>query len=192
MPKDDLSALFAQDAGEVNAPTQEALSKIAELARQQMDLEKAVEEAELVLKEKKAALAKVQTEELPDAMDEVGMSEFKLTDGTKVTIKRGFAPNLTKANQSTAYRWLRENGHGAIIKHEFTSKFGKDEEKLAARFSVLVREAGFTYSEKESIAPQTLKAFVNEQMTQAQESEDAVAFPQELFGVFPYRIASVS
>jgi len=195
MGPDSLNDIFAQTAKEVNAPSDEALTKISNLAKRQQALEERVVELEERLKNSKKILAKVTMEELPDAMDEVGMSNFTLRDGTIVTIKRGFVGSITKKHEAGAHNWLKENGHGAIIKHVFSSRFGKDEDERSEKFAELLKENGYTYEEKENVHSQTLKAFVNEQMTQEQveeiEGEETAVFPQELFGVFAYRVSKL-
>lgn len=192
--KQDLTEIFGEDAQELRAPTQEGLSKVSELAIELRDRAEAVTAAEEALKQAKKQLAQIAEVELPDAMDEVGLAEFTLTDGGKVTVKRGFAPNLTKAKVPAAYKWLRENGHGAIIKTAFDLKFGADEDDAAKAFAEILDDEGYTYGRKESIHASTLKSFVNEQMTKPTDEldeEQGEPFPQDLFGCYPYRIASV-
>jgi hypothetical protein len=57
-------------------PTADELTNITVLAREQVRLERAVKTAAADLDTLKSALYKVQTEALPEAMKQIGLSEF--------------------------------------------------------------------------------------------------------------------
>lgn len=183
-----LAEQMATDAGNIQV-SDESLNKISSLALRQVVLEDELAELEQKLKDKKDDLLRVAERELPDAMSEIGMEEFKLNDGTKIAVKRTFAGTITSKNQATAHKWLRVNGHGDLIKHTATVKFIKGQEEKAVALFKQLKKAGLVYTDKEAVNHQTLQAFVREQMTAVQE--EGAEFPQELFNVFPVQKATV-
>jgi len=179
----DLQKQMAADAG--GKVSDESLGKISKLAEEQLKLEEQVISLEKLLKETKTKLRGVSEGELPDAMSEVGMSEFKLTDGTKISVKRTFVGTVTEKNKPKAHEWLRENGHGDLIKHTVNASFARGQEESAAAVTKVLKELGTKFTSKEAVHPQTLQAFIREQMV---ESPD---FPQDLFNVFPVQKSTV-
>ena len=194
--KDDLAEIFDDAAAtELKAPTQGQLSKITTLAKELVRLEALQAKAEAHLSETKKKVAAIAEVELPDAMDEVGLKEFAMSEGGKVTVKRSFIASIKKDNEPEAFKWLRDNEHGALIKRDILCRFGMDQEKAADKLVALLKKSKQTYAEKAAVHSGTLKAFVNEQMTSPVDPDTLKKgqsiFPQDLFGVFPYRKASV-
>jgi hypothetical protein len=187
-PAKGLAGEMAADAGK-QAVSNDSLKKISALALHQLDLEKTIEDAMEELKELTAKLRQVSEVELPDAMSEVGMEEFKLKDGSKVTVVRTFTGSISGKNRDKAHEWLRANGHGSLIKHAVTVAFGKGQEKAAKSLVAVIEKKGLPFRDKEAVHPQTLQAFIREQMTAVQE--EGIKFPQDLFAVFPINKAKV-
>ena len=63
------------------------LEKIAKLASMQLKKEKEVKEQEQYLKQLKEELMNIQENQLPDAMNAIGLEEFKLKTGERITGK---------------------------------------------------------------------------------------------------------
>ena len=168
---------FEEDAEKVTF-TDAQVEQIATLAAMQRQLERAVEVQTESLETLAKQLRRVSEVDLPAAMDECGMSEFKLTDGTHIKIKPEIYANIPKAMQPSAYRWLDEHGVGDIIKSKVEVAFGRDKREEVKNLIAVIEGAGFdNYSTKESIHAGTLNAFVREQL------EAGVNLPPELFSV---------
>lgn len=165
------------------------LKEITALAERQLDLEHLIEEAEESLKSLKEQHRAVSENDLPEAMEEAGMMEFKLKDGRKVTVNRKYHASIPKAHQSQAFRWLREHGHDGIIKRDITLKFGKGDDELARKIrDLLSDELGdetVGIADKEHVHHSTLRAFVREQI---EAGED---LPMDEFGVFIRTVAEI-
>lgn len=73
--------------------------------------------------------------------------------------------------QEAAFAALEKAGQGDLIKHTLTIKFGKGEEKWAAKFmrDLAQRKKPLRVERKDAVAPQTLGAFVREQAAAAKE-----------------------
>lgn len=174
-----MSSMFdemARDAQDI--PHDVRLSQVAQLAEEQLKLEREVEEIEEKLSAKKAELLGVSKGKLPGLMMEIGMKEFKLVDGTKITIKPFVSAKIDDDNRETCHKWLEMNGHADIIKHEMTVKLGKGEDEFARKVQEALQAVGASYIDKESVHHQTLTAFIKGQL------ERGADFPLQLFNVY--------
>jgi hypothetical protein len=159
-------------------PGDDSLKVVAELAAKQVQLEKDIEDLEAQLKEKTEALSQVQEKDLPEAMMECGISEFKLVDGSKITVKPFYQANPPKEKYEEAMQWLRDNGHGDLIKNDVTVSFGKGEDERAVDFKTFLKDHGTSYTDKTGVHAMTFKAFVREQV------EAGRNLPFDLLGVY--------
>lgn len=154
------------------------LGEISTLARKIRQAQQEVEEIEKDLKSRKKDLLKLTDEELPSAMQELGMSSFSLDDGSTVDVKPTYGASILVANRPLAYEWLRENGYDDIIKNVVSCEFGRGEDDQASAFKAFASKEGFPVDQTESVHSGTLKAFVRERV---EAGED---FPMELFGAY--------
>ena len=154
------------------------LKNVASIARQIRDEEEYIASLDKDLKKAKKNLLKLTDEELPTLLQEMGLSEFKLDDGSQVTIKQTYGASILVDNRPTAYQWLRDNGHGDLIKNIVSCEFGMGEDQKADDFRDTAKQKGFQVEQNTSVHPQTLKAFVKERCEKGEE------FPMELFGAF--------
>jgi len=106
------------------------------------------------------------------------LSHLKLMDGSSVDVKPHYSATITVANKEAAFKWLRENGLGDIIKNEISVSFGRNEDNKAADYAVLAQERGFQPTQKLKVEPMTLKALVRERIEAGKD------MPTELFNVF--------
>src|SRR5262245_7945492 len=109
----------------------ELLHQVAAVARLFDAATQRVAEAEAALKREKAALQKIEREDLPELLREVGLEELKLEDGTVVSVKNEFDCGLSEERKPAALQWLRDKGYGGIIKHHVGVSFGKDQVAIA-------------------------------------------------------------
>lgn len=102
--------------------------------------------------------------DLPTLFDSAGVDNVTLADGTKVKVDTQYHPNVLVADKPKLFAWLRKNGNGSLIKTDYSIRFGKGEEAQAAKFEKLLGKERVTYTRKEDVHAQTLKAFVREAM----------------------------
>lgn len=174
---------FLKDAEEM--PNNDELSSISELAERQLHLELTVKGVETRLAELKEELREVQEVLLPEAMATVGMSEFKLSNGNKITIKDDVYASIRADYISDAVQWLDAMGLGDIVKDDVTVKFGRGDATKAAAVVEFCQQNGYNVNEKLSVHPQTLKAVVKEQLARG------IQFPDEYFSVNPVKKAVI-
>lgn len=176
MSEFDLASQMAADVAA--APDKGQLSDVAALAERQLDLQRSVEMQEENLMRTKAALRKIAEEELPTLMQSVGISEFRLVNGAKITVKKFYSGTITDVNREQAFKWLAEHNHDDLIKNDFTVGFGKGEDDKASEFEQELSAMGVPYKHKKHVHPQTLNAFIREQV------ESGADFPLETFSAF--------
>ena len=134
------------------------------------------------LRKLKEQYRRLSEEDLPQKMAELGMQDMRFEDGSRITIDMFYATRINKNNRDAAHEWLREQGHGDIIKNQVSVSFGKGEDDTALETMTLLEKEGLFPDQKESVHPSTLKAFVKERI----ESGDNAFTPetQKLFSVY--------
>lgn len=163
------------------------LERLTELATRAKELEKEIDADTVKLEEKKGEYDRIVRQHIPTVMDELGMEEFKLVDGSKVTVKNDIKCGLTEERKPAAFAWLRETSNDGIIKTLVSLSFGKGEAAQAERAVEALHAAGFDHAASDdSVHPSTLKSFVKECL------ENGVAIPLETFGVYEYKIAKIA
>lgn len=134
------------------------------------------------LRKLKEQYRQLSEEDLPQKMAELGMQDMRFEDGSRITVDMFYATRINKNNRDAAHAWLREQGHGDIIKNQVSVSFGKGEDDMALETMALLEKEGLFPDQKESVHPSTLKAFVKERI----ESGDNAFTPdtQKLFSVY--------
>jgi hypothetical protein len=180
----NLNTMFEEDAGALTVKDED-LTSVAALARRAKMLEKEIEEHESVLKERKEQLRKLEEESIPNMLNELGMKDFTMADGSKITVKPFYSASIKEENRAQAYEWLREHGYDDIIKNTVSVRFGRGEDQLCDTLLNQLREQNYPVEQAQKIEPQTLKAWVREQVERGSE------FPTELFGVYVGQKATI-
>ena len=168
---------FEEDQAKVITKT-ENIQSLADQVERLENLNQEVKKDEEDLKQKKKNLEHISGEVIPTMMSEMGLSHLKLMDGSSVDVKPNYSANITIANRDAAFKWLRDNGLGDIIKNEISVSFGRNEDNKAADYAALAQERGFQPTQKLKVEPMTLKALVRERIEAGKE------MPTELFNVF--------
>ena len=140
-------------------------------------------EAELLVKEQeykemKRKVELVSSEVIPTMMQEMNISTLKLADGTSVEVKPVYGASIPADKKEEAYKWLRENGLGDLIKNEIAVQFGKGEDNKAEQMLYLAAEQGYEPTQKQKVEPMTLKALYRERV------EAGLDMPSQFFNVF--------
>ena len=142
------------------------------------DLRRHAQQKEQELKEIKRKVELVSSEVIPTMMQEMNISTLKLADGTSVEVKPVYGASIPVDKREEAYKWLRENGLGDLIKNEITVAFGRSEDNKAQQYAVLAQGQGYEPVQKLKVEPMTLKALVRERV------EAGLDMPSDLFNLF--------
>ena len=118
------------------------------------------------LKKKKEEADHISSKVIPELLAEQGLSEIKLADGSKVSVKQEFRCTLPKddVKRQQAYEWLRNEKLGDIIKNNVFVTFGKGEDDKAKSLIDLAVANGYEPSQKSDVAWNTLTALYEERV----------------------------
>lgn len=169
---------FEELAGELSAVDESGVSRMAKLARQQLQLEQRLVELEEETKDVARSLKQIQEEEIPNLMFELGVQSFKLTDGSEIKVQKYYAASIPKDRQAEAFSWLNDHGFGDLIKNQVATNFVRGQEQAAETFAQECVDRGLAVNTKKWVEPMTLKAFAKEQV------ESGADLPSDLFGLY--------
>ena len=130
------------------------------------------------LKKQKEQADKIASEIIPTMLAEQGLSSLKLADGRAVEVGKSYSCTVKKDNIESAYKWLRENGLGDLIKNEISVQFGKGEDNKAEQLLDLAVSNGYEPQQKSKVEPMTLKALYRERI------EAGLDMPSDSFHLF--------
>jgi hypothetical protein len=177
-----MNNLLDKMESDVKTPTigDNSLKEMADLCAEQVVLEEEMEQLEEQLKAKAAAARKLSQEIIPARMSELGLESLTLSDGSSIKVKQLVHASIPVRHREEAFQWLRDNGHGDIIKNQVSAIFGKGEDDLASNFIDKINKLGYNIQPQQKVwvEPMTLKAFVREQVAEGNE------IPTDKFGIF--------
>ena len=177
MSNQDLSQQF-----EADSPQQvNEIDNVNSLASYVIKLQSLEDEVKIMednLKKKKEAADKISEEVIPEIMDNMKLKTLKLQDGSAIEVKEIYGESIPVANREGAYKWLRDNDLGDLIKNEITVSFGRGEDNKANDYASLAETNGYQPSQKMKVEPMTLKALYRERVESNQD------LPSEHFNLF--------
>tara|TARA_A100001515_G_scaffold114484_1_gene95946 strand:- start:6 stop:590 length:585 start_codon:yes stop_codon:yes gene_type:complete len=183
MSKEKMENLWEQDQSDTlqegGGDLAELNKKVKKLEACESRLEKLMEEVDTL----KSNIKKISYEEIPDLLAEKGLASLKLSDGTVVEVKKVINAYLPKADRDPegrekAFQWLRDNGHGDIIKNDITVSFGRGEDNKAVEYASLAQQKGYLPTQKVDVHNRVLVAAFRERL------EKGLEVPSELFNMF--------
>ena len=165
----------------------DALGRITRLIELMQGEQQQIEFFEKQINEHKGTLRRIEFEDLPELMSEYGLKSLELEDGSIVKIDKNIVCSISEARRQAAHQWLTDHGFGGLIKSWIEMKFGRDDRDAALEeFKRLESEGEFDIAIVEKVEPQTLKAFVREQI------EAGKPPPTDLFGIYPMPRAKIT
>ena len=177
MSNEDLTQQFEADSPQqVNEI--DNVNSLSTYVIQLQSLEDEVKIMEENLKRKKEAADKISEEVIPEIMQNMKLKTLKLQDGSAIEVKEIYGASIPVANREGAYKWLRDNDLGDLIKNEITVSFGRGEDNKANDYASLAEKNGYQPSQKMKVEPMTLKALYRERVESNQD------LPSEHFNLF--------
>ena len=139
-----MNNLLDKMESDVRKPTigDNSLKEMADLCAEQVALEEEMEQLQEQLKAKATAARKLSQEIIPARMSELGLESLTLSDGSSIKIKQLVHASIPVKYREEAFDWLREHGHGDIIKNQVSATFGKGEDTTASNFIDKIEELG--------------------------------------------------
>lgn len=159
-------------------PSDEAFAKLNDLIRDLVLAEDKVAQAEEALKLAQERRRQLEEFDIPNYLEELGLASFTTTEGLEITVERKLRASIG-SRKAQAYKWLLENGHGAIIKRTVEAAFNTEQSHEAQSLLAELQGRGLAGVRQElKVEPATLTAWVREQL------EQGVDIPAELFGIY--------
>lgn len=163
-----------------------SLDDMASLARALVEADEDVKKVEENLKNAKERARVLREETIPSAMQELGLEELKLATGQKLSVKQEVYASIPAEKKGQAFTWLTDNGFGGLIKVGVSVDFGRGDLDEATEFYESLCDSGMDPSFDTNVHPQTLKAFIKEQLT------SGAPIPLDLFGARPVWTAKIT
>jgi hypothetical protein len=178
---------FEKDQTDVLSHTKD-INRLATKVKDLQTLENEIDALKDRIKNTKRDLEILSGDVIPTMMAEMGLTQLKLMDGSSVDVKQYYGASLGQGRSESdsdfikrkeaAYKWLRSNGLGDIIKNEVSVSFGMNEDNKAVDYANLAQSQGYQPTQKLKVEPMTLKALVRERI------EKGVEMPMDIFNVF--------
>ena len=144
------------------APKEDHLQMLVRMASTLRDKLQEVADAQAELDRLTADLNRYQLNVLPEAMELAGVANYTLSDGTRLIVRDDVKANITIENRPYAHKWLRENGHGGVIKESYVVDVRTLTEEQRQALYNAITGYDVTLEDVESIHASTLKALVKE------------------------------
>ena len=109
----------------------DALKDISELSQKLVDLEEETAMLEAALKKVKENARKISEEIIPEKMNEMNLTSLSLKDGSKLEVVPAIYASIPAKYKEEAFDWLRDHGHGDLIKNQLSASFGRGEDEKA-------------------------------------------------------------
>ena len=172
--------------------SEEGVSTISKLCKEQVQLEQDIRELEGAIKLKKARLKEVSEELLPTSADEHQIKEITTEDGYTVTITDFYDARISATDleqREKAFAWLVANKFDYLIKNKVEIIFERKEHNQAMALVEDLKTRGLAKksSTKTWVEYQSLKAFVKEQI-----QKGIVKLPFDLLNIYEGRRAKVT
>ena len=152
---------------------------IAKACNKLLETQKQILKTEEELKKLKDVEDTLSEQTIPNLMHKTGLELFKLKDGSLVEVKPSFKARIPASRTEEAFAWLRENGHGDLIKNQITMEFGMKQDNEAKSIVEELKNKGLPVQQKTTVHPSSLRGFVREQIQDLGKD-----VPADLFGTY--------
>lgn len=161
-------------------PKKPTVNTLRMLSERLLKLKEQTERSKVIYEKNKEALRLLQEEHLPAVMAELGLLSTKLQNGAELALSKNYFAKIPAGAEKDALAWLEAHGSAAIAKQTLNVTHDHFEQAKKA-----CENAGVPYDVSLKINPQTLKAFVREQLEKGEN------LPFETFGVYVQNVARV-
>lgn len=158
----------------------ETIEQLVELGNKMVKLKEEIAVMQDELTEKVKQMEQIECSTLPDMMESLGMAEFKLEDGSSISIKsiiKASLPSMSGINRAKDQQrdaliqrltegmaFLRSNGGDALIKNQITVEIPKGEDAKAKEAVGQIEALGLHAHQGESVHSSSLSAWVKEKL----------------------------
>ena len=144
-----------------------------------LETQKKIEATEEELKKLKDVETTLSEQTIPNLMQQAGVELIKLEGGISVEVKPFYSARIPSSKSEEAFAWLRDNGHGDLIKNQVSLEFGMKQDNEAKSLVEELKAKGLPVKQKTTVHPSSLRGFVREQIQDLGKD-----VPAELFGTY--------
>jgi len=144
-----------------------------------LETQKKIEATEEELKKLKDVETTLSEQTIPNLMQKAGVELIKLEGGVSVEVKPFFSARIPASKSEEAFQWLRDNGHGDLIKNQVSLEFGMKQDNEAKSIIEELKSKGLPVKQKTTVHPSSLRGFVREQIQDLGKD-----VPADLFGTY--------
>jgi hypothetical protein len=173
---------MSSDGFSTQPAEQDGLERLAELASELVELEKAVEaqKEQLAAAERRAKVMSTKT--IPELVVELGIPipaeglKIPTRHGFSIVVKEEVHGDCSKANMPALIKWLDANGEAGMVKRELSLAFNRDQSEKALELEKKLRPEYPMVESKETVHKGTLKAWVRRRLEAGENLPDVVTF----------------
>ena len=154
-------------------------SDITNSCNKLLETQKKIEATEEELKKLKDVETTLSEQTIPNLMQKAGVELIKLEGGVSVEVKPFFSARIPASKSEEAFQWLRDNGHGDLIKNQVSLEFGMKQDNEAKSIIEELKSKGLPVKQKTTVHPSSLRGFVREQIQDLGRD-----VPADLFGTY--------
>lgn len=164
-----------QAALTAGGPGQVTINQVSEAVKQLVAIEAEILMQTTLLEKLNERKRILRQSTLPSVLESAGVKSVTLPGGETVVVEDFIAANITKENEAAAFKWLRANKAGALIKNEFKLSMGKGTDAFAKEVLKAITALNkklakkklpeISVAKKASVNWQTLQAFVKEKLS---------------------------
>tara|TARA_R100001440_G_scaffold69459_1_gene91330 strand:- start:219 stop:764 length:546 start_codon:yes stop_codon:yes gene_type:complete len=154
-------------------------SDITNSCNKLLETQKKIEATEEELKKLKDVETTLSEQTIPNLMQKAGVELIKLEGGVSVEVKPFYSARIPASKSEEAFQWLRDHGHGDLIKNQVSLEFGMKQDNEAKSIIEELKSKGLPVKQKTTVHPSSLRGFVREQIQDLGKD-----VPAELFGTY--------
>jgi hypothetical protein len=132
-----------------------AMEEAAELSRQLIEAEEAMNKAEQAFKNAKAAYDHLAMETIPEFYKANGISKMTLADGTVLSVEQKITCSPKKESKPELIKWLKSKGGEDLVKEELA---------VNNVFADKLKDLGVPFIAKGDVNTNSLKSWLSEQL----------------------------
>ena len=154
-------------------------TNITDSCKKLLETQKKIEATEEELKKLKDVETTLSEQTIPNLMQKAGVELIKLEGGISVEVKPFYSARIPASKSEEAFQWLRDNGHGDLIKNQVSLEFGMKQDNEAKSIVEELKSKGLPVKQKTTVHPSSLRGFVREQIQDLGKD-----VPADLFGTY--------
>ena len=154
-------------------------TNITDSCKKLLETQKKIEATEEELRKLKDVETTLSEQTIPNLMQQAGVELIKLEGGISVEVKPFYSARIPESKSEEAFQWLRDNGHGDLIKNQVSLEFGMKQDNEAKSIVEELKSKGLPVKQKTTVHPSSLRGFVREQIQDLGKD-----VPAELFGTY--------